>query len=239
MRRRTGDARAAAIARKVSPWFRRLRAERVACNRHEDAARGGNVTSHIALGDCYFWGRGRPRRFLRALHHYERAAHVGAPRAHHAIGLIYQDGQHVARDLTRALRHFRSAARDGYADAMIETGVTLLARADGRDREACDWFEKASVGPHRAVQASALRFLADCYAKGRGRARNAATADTLHRRAARLGDLIARKIVLGDRFDTPSLRAVRQRGCRRLHEAARRRQVAAMRIVTHCVVRAR
>ncbi len=199
------------------------------CDRHAEDVKLGHGRALVALGDCFARGRGRRKSLLRARQLYEHAARHGSPAAHLRLGHLFRDGAIMRIDLRRAGEHFLIAARSGDPVAMMEYGLSLP-----RDRHsqvtACDWYARAA----RHGDADGIRLLADCFAGGIGRMRDAGRADVLYRRAAALGDPTAWFRLTGLALSGKGALMAEREGCNWAERAARRGNVAAQFAVIAC-----
>ena len=71
----------------------------------------------LALGECYFDGKGVAKDKSEAVKWYRKAAEQGDAEAQYKLGGCYLDGEGVARDKTEALKWWRKAAEQGHEEA--------------------------------------------------------------------------------------------------------------------------
>ncbi len=224
------SSRVARLEMQLDRWSNRLRAARRSCDAYASRAKSGNTASLVQIANCYLTGKGRPKSILRAHVLFDRAAAQGSAEAHLILGLISLDGSILRVDPVTANRHFLAAAKMGNASPMIQYG---LSRSDDRAgaRTACDWYQRAS----RFANRRALRLLADCYALGRGRPLNAASANKLYVQAAALGDRIAQLKMTRHRFSGSGARMAERQGCDWTLRAAARGNIKAMTALASCL----
>jgi TPR repeat protein len=134
--------------------------------RLKEAARNGDTSAFIELGNRYLEGKGAPRDPKTAALWYERAADFGSAPAQYRLGALYREGRGVERNAKMALKHFQSAAEAGNARAMHNTAVLMAEGVNGGPdyAGATDWFKKAAEFGIRDSQYN----LAILYARGLG-----------------------------------------------------------------------
>ena len=81
------------------------------------AAEHGDRTMQLALGKCYFDGKGVAKDKSEAVKWYRKAAEQGDAEAQYKLGGCYLHGEGVARDKTEALKWWRKAAEQGHEEA--------------------------------------------------------------------------------------------------------------------------
>lgn len=86
------------------------------------AAKMGDASAHLQLGQMYFIGQGVEMNTKKACHHFEEAAIGGHPEARHNLGVT--DAQNCRPE--RAVKHFIIAASQGF-QISLETLKVLYA----------------------------------------------------------------------------------------------------------------
>lgn len=144
-----------------------LRFEGVAgAERLKAAARAGDPSAFIELGNRHLEGKGAPRDPKTAALWFERAADFGSAPAQFRLGGMYREGRGVERDARLALKHFQAAAEAGNARAMYNAAVLLAEGVNGSPdyAGAGEWFKRAAEFGIRDSQYN----LAILYARGLG-----------------------------------------------------------------------
>jgi localization factor PodJL len=155
------------------------------------AARAGDASAFVELGNRYLEGRGAPRDARIAAQWFERAAAAGSAPAQFRLGAIYREGRGVERNARTALKHFLSAAENGNARAMYNAAVLLAEGVNGSPDygQAGEWFRKAAEFGIRDSQYN----LAILHARGLGVPQDLVTSYAWFAAAAQGGDEDAAK----------------------------------------------
>ena len=105
-------------------------------------------------GDMYYYGKGVPTDYEKAIEWYEKAAEQGHEEAQYALGLMYQNGKGVAQDDQQAFEWYRKAAEQGHSDAQNHLG-RMYKYGEGvaqDDQKAVEWFRKAAEKGNASAQ---------------------------------------------------------------------------------------
>src|SRR5215212_4988725 len=156
----------------------------------EAAAQKGNREAQHTLGFMYRDGMGTKRNEAKALAWYRKAAEQGYAPAEYNLGLMYAQGEGVKPDPPAAEKWFRQAADHGSVEAQVK--LAEIAIADQKYEEAFLWFSKAADQD----DADAAFNVGSLYYVGRGVAKDEAKATEYYRRAARLGMLEAKNVLM-------------------------------------------
>jgi localization factor PodJL len=115
-------------------------------DRLKEAARSGDPSAFIELGNRFADGRGATRDPKTAALWFERAADFGSAPAQYRLGSLYREGRGVERNPKIALKYFLAAAEAGNARAMHNTAVLLAEGVNGSPdyAGAAEWFKKSS-----------------------------------------------------------------------------------------------
>ena len=135
-------------------------------DRLKEAARKGDPSAFIELGNRFADGRGATRDPKTAALWFERAADFGSAPAQYRLGSLYREGRGVERNPKMALKYFLSAADAGNARAMHNAAVLLAEGVNGSPdyAGAADWFKKSAEFGIKDSQFN----LAILYARGLG-----------------------------------------------------------------------
>jgi len=130
------------------------------------AARAGDPSAFIELGNRHLEGKGAPRDPRTAALWFERAADFGSAPAQFRLGAMHREGRGIERNAKLAIKHFLAAAEGGNARAMYNTAVLLAEGVNGAPDYAAagEWFKKAAEFGIRDAQYN----LAILYARGLG-----------------------------------------------------------------------
>ena len=79
--------------------------------------KSGNDSEQYNLGLCYYYGRGVPQDYEKAVKWFRKAAEYGNAGAQYSLGDCYYYGNGVPQDYGKAVEWFRKAARQGDKDA--------------------------------------------------------------------------------------------------------------------------
>jgi localization factor PodJL len=111
-----------------------------------EAARKGDPSAFVELGQRYADGRNATRDPKTAALWFEKAAEHGSAPAQYRLGTMHREGRGVERNPKAALRHFSAAAEAGNARAMHNTAVLLAEGVNGAPdyAGAGEWFRKAA-----------------------------------------------------------------------------------------------
>ena len=104
---------------------------------YQKAAEQGYAQAQNRLGECYFYGQGKPENKFAAVKWYEKAAEQGIANAQYSLGYCYEKGYGVTKDKEQAMQWYKKAADQGHESA----------------KEAIDGMESGGLGS--AVAASA------------------------------------------------------------------------------------
>lgn len=214
----------------ISDWATKLRTRRLRCDQHAARAAAGDAASLHNLAMCFLIGEGRPRNHIQALALYEQAADQNHAHSHLSVARMYLDGRVAREDHARALKHFRMAAEMGVEGAWIEYGLALPLTDDGQT-QACTAFETAAS----AGQAAGMRLLADCYASGRGKPKDAERAQVLYERSAELGNVNATMKLQGRTLSGTSSAVALREGCDWVIRTAKLRVSRALFTLSACL----
>jgi len=217
------------IERLASVWLQDNRRARRRCDGFAERAAKGDIRARTSLALCFLRGDGRRRSQLMALQLFTQAANLGDGTAHLFAGRLHLDGRVVPSDPMRALAHFHAAVELGERQALVPLGL-VMPPSPLWQRRSCTIFARAAG----SGDAAATRLLADCFAFGRGRARNLSRANALYREAADLGDLMAIAHLRGWRLVGSHQALARRNGCPWVRRAAKRGVVPAMRADVTC-----
>jgi len=134
--------------------------------RLKTAARAGDVSAFIELGNRHLEGKGAPRDPKVAVAWFERAAAFGSAPAQFRLGAMHREGRGVERNAKVAIKHFQIAAEAGNARSMYNAAVLLAEGVNGSPDYAAagEWFRKAAEFGIRDSQYN----LAILYARGLG-----------------------------------------------------------------------
>ncbi|MBI1830962.1 MAG: sel1 repeat family protein [Planctomycetes bacterium] len=141
----------------------------------------------LAVGNCYFSGRGVEKNQATAVEYYRQAADTGLRHGEYRLGLCYLKGTGTAQDLAKAAEWFTKAAEQEHPEAMRWLG-RLYADGGGVQKNlttAFEWYEKAA----EAGDAMAMGLVGQCCAEGLGVAKNLNHAVAWYRRGAEAGDI--------------------------------------------------
>lgn len=86
----------------------------------------GNVDAQNKLSHMYWYGKGTPSNYVKALGWSRRAAEQGSPAAQYDIGVHYSTGLGVDRDLRRAFEWFSKAADQNFGRAEFNVALMYL-----------------------------------------------------------------------------------------------------------------
>ncbi len=111
-----------------------------------DAARRGDPSAFVELGQRYAEGRGAARDPKAAAQWFEKASANGSAPATYRLGALYREGRGVERNPKTALKHFTEAAEAGNARAMHNAAVLMAEGVNGAPdyAGAAEWFRKAA-----------------------------------------------------------------------------------------------
>jgi len=117
-------------------------------------AERGDANAERDLGKMYYYGRGVPQDYAKAMGWARKAADQGDARAQYDVGYLYEHGQGVAQDHAEAFRWLRKAADQG--ETRAERGLgNMYFYANGVPRdygEALRWYRKAAEQGNPAGQ---------------------------------------------------------------------------------------
>ena len=110
------------------------------------SAESGDAKAQLALGDCYYYGKGVDRDYENAVHWWVNAAEQGNARAQHNLGYCYYKGLGVEQSDEKAIHWYMLAAGQGYADAQYNLGYRYQHGVGvAKDKaKAIHWYTKAA-----------------------------------------------------------------------------------------------
>jgi TPR repeat protein len=150
-------------------------------------------------GDNYYYGRGVPVDYARALEWYRKAADQGSPKGQYNVGWMFANGRGVPANDAEAVEWYRKSADQGYPDAQNDLGLMYDSGRGGLpkdDAEAVKWYRKAADQGSPAGQYN----FGTMYDAGRGVPENNAEALKWYRKAADQGYAPA-QIRTGDDYE--------------------------------------
>jgi hypothetical protein len=104
-----------------------------------------------------------------ALDYYRKAAEKGNIDGMFMSASYCIDGKAGKADYQEALKWYIKAAEQGNADAMFMAGILYNEKPQINYKKAFEWFKKAAENDN----ITAKKYLGDCYAEGKGTAKNA------------------------------------------------------------------
>ena len=141
-------------------------------------AEAGEAQAQIDLGYAFFFGKGVPKSYEKAVSWYEKSAAQGNANALNNLGSCYEKGQGVEQDKAQAVSLYRQAAEAGFAPAQ-DNYALQLCRGAGIPKdvpEAFRWHLKAAQQGWRPAFAR----VAAHYARGAGVEQNQIEAGRWH-----------------------------------------------------------
>jgi localization factor PodJL len=159
--------------------------------RLREAARKGDPSAFVELGQRFADGRGANRDPKTAALWFEKAAEHGSAPAQYRLGTMFREGRGVERNAKTALKHFQASAEAGNARGMHNTAVLLAEGVNGAPdyAGAGEWFRKAAEFGVRDSQFN----LAILHARGLGVAQDLMASYAWFSAAAAQGDEDAAK----------------------------------------------
>ena len=113
------------------------------------AAKKGNISAQLWVGQAYENGLGAKRDFAESIKWYKEASDQGDVSAPFAISLVYRQGRGatVKKDLDKWKEWLRKSAELGYAEAQEELGRSLFMGDDIKKdlNEARFWLRRSAV----------------------------------------------------------------------------------------------
>ena len=125
----------------------------------------GVVEAQIELANRYDYGTAeKGQNYEMAKEWYEKAAAAGSKEALNALGNMYLNGILGESDLEQAYIFFDEAAKQGYTDAYVGIGRTLLAGYTGFTlQEVLEETQEEADGEDPDATVAAYRFIAKAY----------------------------------------------------------------------------
>lgn len=81
---------------------------------YEKSAQHGFASAQNALGNCYYYGRGKPENKATAVKWYQKAAEQNDANAQYNLGFCYEKGLGgLSRSKKEALKMYQKAAEQG------------------------------------------------------------------------------------------------------------------------------
>ena len=131
-----------------------------------DAAKAGDSTAQLNLGNCYLWGQGANQDYSEAVYWFRKAADQGNTDAQNKLGVRYCNGQGVKQDYVEAAKWFRKAAEAGNMKAQCNLGGSYSEGQGVKQdyTEAVRWYKKAA----EQGDTDSMYRLGICFERGQG-----------------------------------------------------------------------
>lgn len=113
-----------------------------------EAAEKGHAKAQLALGECYYLGRGVSQDYAEMVKWYRKAAEQGNADAQCSLAICYQNGHGVSRDRAEMVKWYRKAAEQGDAMAQYKLGYFYYYGGWGVPQDyakAVEWYRKAAA----------------------------------------------------------------------------------------------
>jgi uncharacterized protein len=158
------------------------------------AAQRGNRVAQYNLSLCYLLGQGIAPDEREAFRWVQKSAKTGYQDAVLALAWHYHNGCGIKVSLRQAEHWYRKAAQSGDPSAQFSLGQ--LSYDTGRYASAKKWFLKAVAQNHRRSN----YYLGRMYLAGLGVRKHATTARSFLRKAVKLGDRRAMRLLHSKRL---------------------------------------
>ena len=155
----------------------------------QQSADNGSAGAQIALGICYYYGRGVNQNYEEAVKWFRKAAEQENAAAYSNLGVCYEKGRGVERNAEEAAKWYRKAANQENATAQTNLGNCYYngCGVEQSSEEAVKWYLKAAEKGNADAQFN----LGVCYGNGHGVDRSAEEAVKWYRKAAEQEDAAA------------------------------------------------
>ena len=158
------------------------------------AANGGDADAENRVGLAYAHGVGVAEDQREAVSWFRKAARRGSLAGMFNLGGSYAEGIGVRKNKQIAFKWFMKAAQLGYANAQHFVGYAYFYGEHGfaeNHKEAVKWYRKSAAQSNPAASLN----LGLCYLDGTGVRRNTREAKRWLKRASRLGNRRARRML--------------------------------------------
>ena len=91
---------------------------------YKQSAEQNIASSHLKVGDMYYYGLGTPQSYERAVDFYKAASELNSPQAMFNLGLMHQFGQGLPADIHLAKRYY-DMAWNAHPDATFPVALAL------------------------------------------------------------------------------------------------------------------
>jgi FOG: TPR repeat, SEL1 subfamily len=153
------------------------------------AANKEHMLAQYRLGGIYKSGELVHQDLFESMKWYKRAADQGYAEAQFDLGKMYQEGIGIGVSIEDAINWFKRAGEQGHVEAQLDLALIYESRAEYK--EAVHWYSEAA---HHG-RSEAYCHLAQLYLDGKGVEKNPVESEILYKKAAKLGNEDAKKIL--------------------------------------------
>uniref|UniRef100_A0A665TCD6 DAP3 binding cell death enhancer 1 n=1 Tax=Echeneis naucrates TaxID=173247 RepID=A0A665TCD6_ECHNA len=175
------------------------------------AAQQGYNKAQFNVGVCYEKGRGVTKDKEKALHYYLQAAVTGHAQAQYRYAklLLTSRGNQSLEQLSIAINLLEQAAAAGLTKAQVCLASVFSQEPVKDGTKSVKYLKMAA----ESGDDTALLFLGYCYENGFGVQQNVRTATGFYKRAARMGNKRAQRLLMTHNTEDVVLRSIRSAPC--------------------------
>jgi len=154
-----------------------------------NAANKNHILAQYRLGGIYKSDEIVHQDLFESLRWYRRAADQGYANAQFDLGKMYQEGVGVGVSVDDAIKWFKRAGEQEHIEAQFDLALIYESREEYK--EAAYWYSEAAYHG----RSDAYCHLAQLYLDGKGVEKNPVESEILYKKAAKLGNEDAKKIL--------------------------------------------